>query len=84
MVLDLGMMIWREELTMVELVMENRRMIQSYTVCILSSVVVSILKCSSVNGNPVSYSKVTEEDHELMTPDEYTAYFEIMQSLSMS
>ncbi|KXN91567.1 Transcription initiation factor IIE subunit alpha [Leucoagaricus sp. SymC.cos] len=35
-----------------------------------------------VNGNPVPYSKVTEEDHELMTPDEYTAYFEIMQSRS--
>ncbi|KAF9446680.1 hypothetical protein P691DRAFT_803582 [Macrolepiota fuliginosa MF-IS2] len=35
-----------------------------------------------VNGNPVPYSKVTEEDHELMTPDEYTAFFEIMQTRS--
>lgn len=35
-----------------------------------------------VNGKPVPYSQVTEEDHELMTPDEYTAYFEIMQSRS--
>ncbi|KAF5357037.1 hypothetical protein D9756_006738 [Leucocoprinus leucothites] len=35
-----------------------------------------------VNGKPVPYSRVTEEDHELMTPDEYTAYFEVMQSLS--
>ncbi|KAH7878639.1 TFIIE alpha subunit-domain-containing protein [Lentinula edodes] len=34
-----------------------------------------------VNGNPVAFSKVTEEDHELMTPEEYTAYFEVMQSL---
>lgn len=37
---------------------------------------------NAVNGKPVPYSKVTEEDHELMTPDEYTAYFEIMQSRS--
>ncbi|KAJ3568703.1 hypothetical protein NP233_g5539 [Leucocoprinus birnbaumii] len=35
-----------------------------------------------VNGNPVPYSRVTEEDHELMTPDEYTAYFDVMQSMS--
>lgn len=33
-----------------------------------------------VNGNPVPYSKITEEDHELMTPDEYTVFFEIMQT----
>ncbi|KAJ3845187.1 TFIIE alpha subunit-domain-containing protein [Lentinula raphanica] len=36
-----------------------------------------------VNGNPVAFSKVTEEDHELMTPEEYTAYFEVMQSLEL-
>ncbi|KIK68629.1 hypothetical protein GYMLUDRAFT_36105 [Collybiopsis luxurians FD-317 M1] len=36
-----------------------------------------------VNGNPVAFSKVTEEDHELMTPEEYTAYFEVMQSLEV-
>lgn len=35
-----------------------------------------------VNGKPVPYSQVTEEDHELMTPDEYTAFFEVMQARS--
>jgi transcription initiation factor TFIIE subunit alpha len=30
-----------------------------------------------VNGMPKPYSQVTEEDHDLMTPDEYTAYFDI-------
>ncbi|KAF8069082.1 TFIIE alpha subunit-domain-containing protein [Lyophyllum atratum] len=35
-----------------------------------------------VNGKPVPYSGVTEEDHDLMTPDEYTAFFEIMQARS--
>lgn len=35
-----------------------------------------------VNGKQVPYSQVTEEDHDLMTPDEYTAYFEIMQAQS--
>lgn len=35
-----------------------------------------------VNGKPVPYSQVTEEDHELMTPDEYTAYFDVMQARS--
>lgn len=43
--------------------------------------VVAILKPFTVNGNPIPLSKVTEEDHELMTPEEYTAYFEVMQSL---
>ncbi|KAF9010136.1 TFIIE alpha subunit-domain-containing protein [Cyathus striatus] len=33
-----------------------------------------------VAGNPKPYSEVTEEDHEQMTPDEYTAYFEVMQA----
>ena len=36
----------------------------------------------SVNGVPKPYSQVTEEDHDLMTPDEYTAYFEILQARS--
>ncbi|KAK0495917.1 TFIIE alpha subunit-domain-containing protein [Armillaria luteobubalina] len=36
-----------------------------------------------VNGKPVAFSKVTEEDHELMTPEEYTAYFEVMQVQEM-
>ncbi|KAF5379153.1 hypothetical protein D9615_006061 [Tricholomella constricta] len=35
-----------------------------------------------VNGKPVAYSKVTEEDHDMMTPDEYTAFFEVMQARS--
>lgn len=35
-----------------------------------------------VNGKPVPYSGVTEEDHDIMTPDEYTAFFEIMQARS--
>lgn len=35
-----------------------------------------------VNGEPMAYSSVTEEDHDLMTPDEYTAFFEIMQARS--
>ncbi|KAG6819988.1 hypothetical protein H0H93_006818 [Arthromyces matolae] len=35
-----------------------------------------------VNGKPVPFSTVTEEDHDLMTPDEYTAFFEVMQAQS--
>jgi len=35
-----------------------------------------------VNGAPVSFSEITEEHHELMTPDEYTAYFDILQERS--
>jgi transcription initiation factor TFIIE subunit alpha len=35
----------------------------------------------SVNGKAIEFSKVTEEDHELMTPEEYTAYFNVMQSM---
>ncbi|KAF5368934.1 hypothetical protein D9758_002913 [Tetrapyrgos nigripes] len=33
-----------------------------------------------VNGNAKPFSAVTEEDHELMTPEEYTAFFEVMQA----
>ncbi|EDR08240.1 uncharacterized protein LACBIDRAFT_297707 [Laccaria bicolor S238N-H82] len=36
----------------------------------------------NVNGLPKPYSQVTEEDHDLMTPDEYTAFFEILQARS--
>ncbi|KAJ7366692.1 TFIIE alpha subunit-domain-containing protein [Mycena albidolilacea] len=32
-----------------------------------------------VNGNPMPYSQVTEAEHDLMTPEEYTAFFQIMQ-----
>jgi len=35
-----------------------------------------------VNGQPKPYSQVTEEDHDLMTPDEYTTFFEVMQARS--
>ncbi|KAG6908052.1 hypothetical protein DXG01_006358 [Tephrocybe rancida] len=35
-----------------------------------------------VGGKPVAYSNVTEEDHDLMTPDEYTVFFEVMQARS--
>lgn len=35
------------------------------------------LPFSPVNGVPKPYSQVTEDDHDLMTPDEYAAYFEI-------
>lgn len=46
-----------------------------FQVCLLNPSV-------TVNGKPVPYSKVTEDDHEMMTPDEYTAYFEILQARS--
>ncbi|KAF8137484.1 TFIIE alpha subunit-domain-containing protein [Boletus edulis] len=36
----------------------------------------------SVNGVQKPFSEVTEEDQELMTPDEYTAYFEVFQTHS--
>ena len=35
-----------------------------------------------VNGVQKPFSEVTEEDQELMTPDEYTAYFEVFQAHS--
>lgn len=35
-----------------------------------------------VNGAPKPYSQVTEDDHELMTPEEYTAFFDILQARS--
>jgi transcription initiation factor TFIIE subunit alpha len=35
-----------------------------------------------VAGEAKVYSQVTDEDHELMTPEEYTAYFEIFQARS--
>jgi len=36
----------------------------------------------AVAGVEKLYSRVTDEDHELMTPEEYTAYFEIFQARS--
>ncbi|KAF9225840.1 hypothetical protein BS17DRAFT_777766 [Gyrodon lividus] len=35
-----------------------------------------------VNGVQKPFSEVTEEDQEFMTPDEYTAYFEVFQARS--
>ena len=35
-----------------------------------------------VNGAPKPYSQVTEDDHELMTPEEYTTFFDILQARS--
>lgn len=35
-----------------------------------------------VNGVAKPFSEVTDEDTELMTPDEYTAYYEVLQSRS--
>jgi len=37
-----------------------------------------------VAGEAKGYSQITDEDHELMTPEEYTAYFEIFQARSES
>lgn len=36
----------------------------------------------AVNGVLKPFSEVTDEDTELMTPDEYTAYYEVLQSRS--
>lgn len=38
--------------------------------------------CHEVNGAPMSFLAVTEEHQELMTPEEYTAYFEVFQARS--
>lgn len=35
-----------------------------------------------VNGQPISFSAITEEHQELMTPEEYTTYFEVYQQLN--
>ena len=37
---------------------------------------------TSVNGIPKPFSQVTEDDQEMMTPDEYMAYFEVFQARS--
>ena len=34
----------------------------------------------TVNGVPKAFSDVTEDDHGLMTPEEYTAYFEVFET----
>ncbi|KAI0717042.1 TFIIE alpha subunit-domain-containing protein [Earliella scabrosa] len=35
-----------------------------------------------VNGEPVPFSQITEEHQEAMTPEEYTAYFEVLDARS--
>ncbi|RPD63162.1 hypothetical protein L226DRAFT_528029 [Lentinus tigrinus ALCF2SS1-7] len=35
-----------------------------------------------VNGKPVPFSQITEEHQEAMTPEEYTAYFEVLTARS--
>ena len=36
-----------------------------------------LIKLLSVNGIQMRYSEVTEEHHDMMSPEEYTAYFEV-------
>ncbi|KAF7318751.1 HTH TFE/IIEalpha-type domain-containing protein [Mycena chlorophos] len=36
-----------------------------------------------VNGKPMPFSQVTEAEHDLMTPEEYTAYFEVAEQQEM-
>ncbi|KAA1472025.1 hypothetical protein DENSPDRAFT_859256 [Dentipellis sp. KUC8613] len=38
--------------------------------------------CCLVNGQAIPFSQITEEHQELMTPEEYTAYFEVIQARS--
>ena len=35
-----------------------------------------------VNGKPVALSQITEEHQEEMTPEEYTAYYELLSAQS--
>ena len=39
-------------------------------------------RATAVNGEPVPFSLVTEEHQEAMTPEEYTAYYEVMTARS--
>lgn len=40
-----------------------------------------ILVSFSVNGVPMDFSDVTDDHHELMTPEEYEVYFEVASSI---
>ena len=65
------------------LVVEDDPLVYGVSLAPLLFVAVSsYTACDTVNGKPVPYSQVAEEDHDLMTPDEYTAYFEVMQARS--
>jgi len=56
------------------------RLPSSVSLCFLSEGAKSLPH--AVAGVEKLYSRVTDEDHELMTPEEYTAYFEIFQARS--
>ena len=43
---------------------------------------VTVLTPRPVNGEPVPFSQVTEEHQEAMTPEAYTAYFEVLTARS--
>lgn len=47
--------------------------------CVLFSLL--LLDLFSVHGEPMAFSAVTEEHHDLMTPEEYTAYFDVLQTM---
>ena len=49
-----------------------------------SSILLNPADDDIVAGTPKAYSLITDEDHELMTPEEYTAYFEVFQAQSES
>ena len=42
----------------------------------------AVLTGCTVNGEPVPFSQITEEHQEAMTPEEYTAYFEVLDARS--
>ena len=42
----------------------------------------TVLTGCTVNGEPVPFSQITEEHQEAMTPEEYTAYFEVLDARS--
>ncbi len=41
-----------------------------------------VLTSMSVNGEPVPFSQITEEHQDAMTPEEYTAYYEVLSARS--
>jgi len=54
-------------------------------VTVLTPLPLVLTRCSpppAVNGEPTPFSAVTEEHQELMTPEEYTTYFEVYQQLN--
>lgn len=43
-----------------------------------------LILLSTVAGMAKPFSQITDEDHEMMTPEEYTAYFDVFQARSES